>query len=141
MLHGRSNTIQSFLPIFYLSKYFGCNLYPLPKVLNASNVKLNLRAIDVLLCLIQFGLKFGITIPLIKKWNEHDSAVRKELESLISLSSVVTLTMSGLFANYAYVIISLFIGIIDIFNAPVIRSFLLLFTNIDEQVKHIFELI
>lgn len=141
MLHGRSNTIKSFLPIFYLSKYFGCNLYPLPKVLSASNVKLNLRAIDVLICLIQFGLTFGITIPLITKWSHHDSAIRKDLESLISLSSVVTLTMAGSFANYAFAIISSFIVIIDIFNAPVIRSFLLFFTKIDEQVKHIFELI
>lgn len=134
MLHGRSDIVKSFLPIFYVSKYFGCNLYPLPKVISASNVKINLRAIDVFVCLIQVGLSFGITIPLIKKWDGPDSKMRQELESQISLSSVVMLSIIGSVVNYAYTTIFLFIVIIDMFNAPVIRSFLLLFTNIDEQV-------
>lgn len=134
MFHGTSNIIKSFHPIFYISKYFGSNLYQLPKVLTPSNLKINPRPIDVFICFIQFSLTFGVTIPMIRRWDDEDSPIRKELESKISLSSVVILSITGSVANYAYSFIFLFIIISDMLNAPVIRSFILLFANIDEKV-------
>lgn len=134
MFHGTSNIIKSFQPIFYISKYFGSNLYQLPKVLTPSNLKINPRPIDVFICFIQFSLTFGVTIPMIRRWDDEDSPIRKELESKISLSSVVILSITGSVANYAYSFIFLFIIISDMLNAPVIRSFILLFANIDEKV-------
>lgn len=129
-----STVIKSFIPIFYVSKYFGCNLYPLPKILNASNVKANLRAIDILICLIQICLAFGISIPLIKKWEDNESPLRKELESIISLYSVTILTISGSAANFGYVAIYLFVMFADMINAPVVRGILLSFADFDNQV-------
>lgn len=131
-----SKIVKSFLPLFYISKYFGCNLYPLPKVFSASNVKINLRAIDILLCLIQFALTFSVTIPLINKWNEKDSPLRKELESKVSVSSVIILTIVATAATYAYTFIYLTIMLADMINASIIRNILVLFTNVDEQVFH-----
>lgn len=66
MSRGTPNIIKSFLPIYYLSKYYGCNLYPLPRKLNSSNLKINLRAIDVLTYLVHVGLAVGVLIPFIK---------------------------------------------------------------------------
>lgn len=134
MLH---NIVKSFQSIFYVSKYFGCNLYPIPKVLSAANVKMNLRATDVLIYLVHIGLALGVSIPLIRKWEDQSSPLRKELESQISLSSVVMLSITGAAVNYAHVIIFLFIIMFDMINAPVIRGFLLLFNDIDEKVYHL----
>ncbi len=136
MLNANTSTaIKSFLPIFYISKYFGCNLYPLPKALNASNVKINLRVIDFLLCLYQLVITFTIIIPLIRKWDAKDSPVRNELESKISMSSVIILSITGTAATYAYTLIYLIIMIVDMVNATLIRGILFSFTNFDELVQ------
>ncbi|KAJ6641362.1 hypothetical protein Bhyg_06301, partial [Pseudolycoriella hygida] len=60
-----------------------------------------------------FGIAFGVTIPLIRKWDDQDSPLRKELESKISLTSVVMLSITGAVANYSYVIIFLIIIVAD----------------------------
>lgn len=129
-----SNIIKSFLPLFYISKCFGCNLFPLPRVLNPTNVKINLRAIDVIICSVHIGLSFFVTIPLIKTWEQSDSTLRKELEAMITYSSVVTLRLIGTAVNYGYVFTCLFIIINDMINASAIRNILLSFMNIDELV-------
>lgn len=136
-VRGTPNIIKSFLPIFYTSKYFGCNLFPLPRLLTPSSVKLNVRAIDVLICLIHFGTAFGVTIPFVKSWDDEDkSGLRKELESKITMSSVVMMSIVGSSANYAHIFVYLFIIIIDMINATVIRKIVLLFTILDKQVCH-----
>lgn len=134
LLREKPNIIKSYLPIFYTSKYFGYNLFPLPKLLSLSNVKINLRVVDILICLTHFGLSIGVTIPFIMKWDSNDSPMRKELESKITLSSVVMMSIIGSTANYAYVLIYLFIMIIDMRNAPSIRKVFVLFNNFDKQV-------
>lgn len=114
-LRETPNIIKSYLPLFYISKYFGCNLFPLPKLLSPSNVKIDIRAVDILICLIHFGLSIGVTLPFIMKW---DSALRKQLESKIALSSVVMMSIIGSSANYAHLLIYLFIMFSDMINAP-----------------------
>lgn len=136
-----SNIVKSFRPIFYISKYFGCNLYPLPNDLNASNVKMNLRVIDVLLCLFQLILSFGVTIPLLQKWETDDSPMRKELESKITSSGVIILNMTGSVANYGYSFLCLVIMFIDMINASVVRSILLSFINFDKLVRKYYQIV
>lgn len=109
-------------------------MYPLPKVLNASNVKMKLRAVDISMCFIHLILTFSVNIPMIKKWDTEKSISRTELESKVSSSAVFILSLTGTAAAYAAIVALTVIMILDMVNASAIRKLLLSFATFDEQV-------
>lgn len=127
--------IKSFLPIFYISKLFGCSLYSLPRPLNATNTNTPLTAIDVLLCVIQFALYFFMIIPLSKKWDSYDSIFNNEYATQIGSSGLVIIVFIGKSLHYIVTVTNLFVIIMDMRNSAGIRRVMLSLIEFDKQVS------
>lgn len=135
MSHTRPNIIKSFLPIFYVSKFFGCNLYSLPSPLTATNIIKSPSAIDVLLCVIQFVLYVFIVFPFTKKWNSYDSVLNNDFASKTGSSGLVVIVFIGQSLTYALPFANLCIIFLDIRNSTIMRRILFAFVKFDEQVS------
>lgn len=130
-----ADIIRSFLPIFYVSKIFGCNLYSLPRPLNASNIKAPLTAVDVLVCVIQFALYLLVFIPFSKKWDSYDSVFNNEFAVETGSSGLVVIVYIGQRLTYVFSYTNLFIIVMDMKNSAYIRGLFLSLINFDKQVS------
>lgn len=135
MSHTARGTLNSFLPIFYVSKFFGSNLYPLPKTISSTNVNVSLRAIDFLFCLIQFGLHLFVIFPLYDKWQSYDSIFNNEFATEIGSSGLAIIIFIGQGIHYATILTHLFITIMGMKSSTIIRKILLTLDNFDKQVS------
>lgn len=129
------DNIRSFLPIFYLSKVFGCNLYSLPRTLDGSNLNACPTAFDVLLCLIHFALYIFVCIPLSQKWDSYDKVFSNEFASNMGSSGLVIIVFLGNILGYATCIKNLFIIVMDMINSANMRRIMLSFNEFDTQVR------
>lgn len=127
--------IQTFLPIFYVSKVFGCSLYSLPWSLNEQNISTSLTAIDVLLCAIQFGFYFFIIVPLSKKWDNYDSMFNNKYATEIGSSGLVMIVFIGQILGYLQNFTNLLIIFMDMRNSRNIRRIFLSLIKFDKQVS------
>lgn len=134
MSHTKPNVIKSFLPIFYVSKIFGCNLYTLPSPLNATNINASPTAIDVLFGVIQFALYVFIVFPFIKKWNSFDSVFNNAYATESGSSGLVVVVFIGQSLTYAVTVTNVIITFMDMRNSAIVRRILFSFTKFDEQV-------
>lgn len=135
MANTTPGIIKSFLPIFYISKLFGCNLYALPAALNSKNVNASLRATDILICLIQFVLHIFVIYPLLNKWDRYDEVFNEEFANKIRSSGLVVIVFIGRCLNYATILTNLLYTIMDMRNSVNIRRILLYLINFDKQVS------
>lgn len=134
MSHTTPEIIKSFLPLFYVSKCFGCNLFSLPSPLTATNINTSLTAIDILLCLIQFAFYVFIVHPLSLKWNNYDAVFNNDFAAKSGSSGLVVIVFIGNILTYVLSFTNLFITIMDMRNSANTRRILLLFIEFDEQV-------
>lgn len=134
MSQATSGIIKSFMPIFYISKLFGCNLYSLPRALNSTNVNIPLTAIDILICLIQVFIQLFVIFPLIKKWESYDSVFNNEFATEIGSSGLVVIIFIGQFLSYLTIFTNLLFMYMDMSNSATIRGILLSLIHFDEKV-------
>lgn len=130
-----ADIIRSFLPIFFVSKIFGCNLYSLPRPLNATNVNTPLTAVDILVCACQFALYLFVIIPLSKKWDSYDAVFNNEFATEIGSSGLVVIVFLGHSLTYVICVTNLFIIIMDMRNSANIRRLLVSLSDFDKQVN------
>lgn len=130
--------IKSFLPIFYISKFFGCSLYSLPRPLDATNVNASLTAVDILFCMVHFGIYIFIIFPLSERWERYDAVFTNEFANKIGSSGLVVIVFIGQSLNYIASLTNLFIIIMDMRNSAHIRRIILSLINFDKQVSDFF---
>lgn len=135
MSHTNPDIIKSFLPIFYISKIFGCNLYPLPSPLNAANMKASLTAIDILFCVFQFALYIFVIFPLTEKWSSYNSIFNEEFASNSGSSGLLVIVIIGRSLSDIIAFTNLLIIIMDMRNSAIFRKILLSFIKFDEKVS------
>lgn len=131
---AQATWVESFMPIFYTSKLFGCNLYSLPRPLNSTNVHVPLRAIDTVLCLFQVVIHLFVIFPLSKKWNSYDSVFNNEFATKIGSSGLVIIVFIGQFVTYVTIFTNLLIVCMDMRNSATIRGIFLSLIHFDEKV-------
>lgn len=129
--------INSFLPIFYVSKLFGCNLYPLPCPLDATNLNAPITAIDVLCCVLQFSFYMFIVFPLTPKWNSYDSMFNNEFASKTGSPGLVVIIFIGQSIGNGIIFTNCLIMIMDMRNSATIRKILYSFIKFDEKVSNL----
>lgn len=134
MSHTNSELIKSFLPIFYISKFFGCNLYTLPNPATATN-KNSTTISDVLICVVHVVMNLFVVIPLVKKWEVYNSVFNNDYATKSGFSGLVVIVFIGQIIAYAIIVVNCFITILDFINAKITRKILLTLIKFDEKVS------
>lgn len=135
MSDTRPELIKSFLPIFYISKIFGSNLYALPNPLTAITINDSPTAINVLICVAHVAVNLVIVIPNILKWESYNSVFNNDYASKSGYSGLVVIVFIGRMISYAITVVNCFLTILDLRNATITRKILFSLIKFDEDVS------
>lgn len=121
-----------FYPLYLHSRFFGCNLFYLPK--SSKTVTIAIRVTDILILIIYVGLYVWMFVSVIYSQSESDQILRDVLFHLTAKTGSLVMAFVGRILFHIFAATNIFINIMDVINRNRIWKILCELRDFDDRV-------
>lgn len=122
----------TFYPLYLHSRFFGCNLFHLPKSSKTTNVSIKLD--DILILIVHVALYVCLFVFLNFAQSESDVILRNVLFHLTEKTGSLIMAFLGRILFYTFVLTNIFVNVMDLVNRNKIWKLLCELRDFDIKV-------